>query len=222
MFRPAALRILTSTKHMGGTVQTSAAVRQLLDEDVPQIAIAFARAFDDDPVGQWMFPVASHRKAKLEHLFALYIREVSLADDWGLASAGLEGAALWKPPGSWKVPPLVSVRMLPTYTRLIGRRLPTVMRGLVALEKAHPHEPHAYLPFVGVAPEHQNKGIGSSLLRPVLDRCNREGIGAYLEASTDANIRLYERLGFEVTAELELAGGLTVWQMWKSATDGKA
>ncbi len=36
-------------------------------------------------------------------------------------------------------------------------------------------------------------------MNAVLDRCDREGLPAYLEASSDRSRKLYERLGFELT-----------------------
>jgi ribosomal protein S18 acetylase RimI-like enzyme len=62
----------------------------------------------------------------------------------------------------------------------------------------HPKEPHWYLPLLGVDPAHQNKGVGGALLRHVTDRCDRDGVAAYLESSNPRNIALYERHGFEI------------------------
>ncbi len=62
----------------------------------------------------------------------------------------------------------------------------------------HPKEPHWYLPLLGVDPAHQNEGVGSALLRHVTDRCDRDGVPAYLESSNPRNIPLYERHGFEI------------------------
>lgn len=50
------------------------------------------------------------------------------------------------------------------------------------------------------------KGLGSALMRPTLERCDREGLPAYLEASSERNAALYERLGFELIRELRVAG----------------
>jgi hypothetical protein len=46
---------------------------------------------------------------------------------------------------------------------------------------------------------------GSALMRPTLERCDHEGIPAYLEASSERNAALYERLGFQLTTELRVA-----------------
>lgn len=68
-------------------------------------------------------------------------------------------------------------------------------------------EPHYYVRDVGVLPEAQGRGLGTALLRPTLDLCDRNGLPAYLEASSARNALLYERLGFQLTAELRVAGG---------------
>lgn len=64
--------------------------------------------------------------------------------------------------------------------------------------KYHPHEPHWYLPMIGVDPMSQGRGLGSALLKASLRRCDEEGVVAYLESSNPKNVPLYQRFGFEV------------------------
>jgi hypothetical protein len=52
-------------------------------------------------------------------------------------------------------------------------------------------------------------------MRPVLERCDREGVPAYLEASGARNRDLYLRLGFRVTGEIRLPDGPSMWPMWR-------
>jgi hypothetical protein len=49
----------------------------------------------------------------------------------------------------------------------------------------------------------------------VLERCDAEGIPAYLEASRADNARLYECLGFEPREEIEILDGVRVRPMWR-------
>jgi hypothetical protein len=53
-------------------------------------------------------------------------------------------------------------------------------------------------------------------MEPVLDRCDREGVASYLEASSDRSRVLYERLGFVCTGSgIALPDGPTMWPMWR-------
>jgi hypothetical protein len=53
-------------------------------------------------------------------------------------------------------------------------------------------------------------------MRPVLERCDRDRVPAYLEASSPRNRALYERHGFEVMEECRYADdGPPLWRMWR-------
>ena len=64
-------------------------------------------------------------------------------------------------------------------------------------------------------PSGPGQGIGSALLADGLARCDREGVPAYLEATTLRNRALYERHGFVNTGIMAPAGGPTLWAMWR-------
>ena len=73
-------------------------------------------------------------------------------------------------------------------------------------------QPAWYLAAVGVKSSHKGQGLGSRLLDKMLARCDRLGQPAYLESSSQRNLPLYERLGFERLAEplpsvIEAPGG---------------
>jgi GNAT superfamily N-acetyltransferase len=114
----------------------------------------------------------------------------------------LTGAALSIPPGAWRVP-LHATLLEGT---AFGVHLLRAARLGAAMEWRHVRAPHYYVRDVGVLPDEQGKGLGSALLRPTLDRCDREGLPAYLEASSERSAALYERLGFQTTSELRVGG----------------
>jgi predicted N-acetyltransferase YhbS len=67
---------------------------------------------------------------------------------------------------------------------------------------------------VGTAPEAQGQGLGSAVLIPGLQEAERAGYPAFLETSSEANVRFYERLGFKVTADVQLPdSGPRTWCM---------
>ena len=70
---------------------------------------------------------------------------------------------------------------------------------------------------VGVEPDRQRAGIGSALLAPIVERCDRDFVPAYLESSREDNLAFYHRLGFEVTGRIDLpGGGPPIWPMWRA------
>lgn len=195
-------------------------IRKLGPDDVPRIARALARAFYDDPVMSWVFTSDSRRAARLEAAFTLFLRRIWLLEDECYGTDRLFGAALWMPPGKWRISIARQLRLLPSMVAVNGRDLPRLMRVLHKMESAHPEEPHYYLPTLGVEPEYQGRGFGSALLQPVLARCDRERIPAYLESSKRRNVVLYERHGFRVVEEMKLPNdGPPLWRMWREPAE---
>ena len=193
-------------------------VRRVSHSDVPRIARALARAFEDDPVMSWVFRDDSERLSRLGRGFALYLRRLWLPhDECYLIDGRRSGAALWLPPGKWRLSPAAQLRLLPHLLRATGRNFTRLARVLHTMEVRHPEDPHHfYLAVLGVEPELQGRGFGSSLLQPVLRRCDDEGIPAFLESSKRRNIVFYERHGFRVVEEIQLpGGGPPLWPMWR-------
>ena len=187
----------------------------------PRLAAVRARAFYDDPAAQWMLPDGSRRLRMLDASFGLGLRKLWLPHDECYTTDGIVGAAVWEPPGQWHVPIRKQLRLLPAIARIYRLFLPRYVRAVGALESNHPTKRHYYLFFMGVDPECQGRGIGSALIRPILDRCDRERVPAYLEASTPRNRVLYERHGFAVTEEFKLGkGSPPLWRMWREPGEG--
>jgi GNAT superfamily N-acetyltransferase len=190
--------------------------------DIRPLARSLAKAFGDDPVMEWLFGEdARRREARLRRFFG---HEAKRHRKHGevLTSEGCEGAAFWDPPDLWHTSLLDLVRAVPVVAPALGSRLPRTLRGLKMIETAHPRAPHWYLAVLGTEPAAQGKGIGASLLEPILGRCDREGMGAYLESSKEKNILYYQRFGFAVTGEITLPGGPNLWPMWRDPRDDRA
>lgn len=197
------------------------AVRKVRSDELPQVANTLARAFLDDPPTRWAIPDDASRRQRLERIFHLWMRRLWLAHGECLTTERHEGAAMWIPPGGWETPVRQQLLLLPGMTRAGGRFTGRLLRAIQGLESNHPHTPHFYLPFAGVVPERQGQGIGGTLLTPVLERCDRDAIPAYLEASSPINRRLYERHGFAVTEEFRFADDAPpLWRMWREPKRG--
>lgn len=96
---------------------------------------------------------------------------------------------------------------------LLGTKLAFSCLGLINLKKAlareskikglHPHRLFYYLWFIGVNPSEQNKGIGSVLLKDIINKSISVDRPIYLETSTLKNIPWYEKFGFSVYEKLD-------------------
>ena len=201
------------------TTQTTATtqVRPAAPVEIPALARVLTQAFADDPVTAWVFPDEADRLARLARFFGdLFLPRMAVGRDEIYTDEDLLGIASWTPPGQGETSALETLRLLPAMAALWGRRLPRAVRTLAYMESRFPKEPHWHLPFLGVAPEAQGQGLGSALMRPILDRCDFEGAPAYLEASTPRNRALYLRHGFVVLDEMRLpGGGPPLWRMWR-------
>lgn len=184
------------------------------DDDIKPMAAALARAFDDDPVMAWAFGRGPRRLRRLRRFFTHEARRHRLHGEV-LTTDGQEGAAYWDPPERWRVTWGQFLKQVPALAPMLGPRLPRVLRGLQVIEDAHPRQPHWYLAVLGTDPPLQGKGVGARLLQPVLDRCDAQGLGAYLESSKEANLAYYARFGFTVTGEITLPHGPPLWPMWR-------
>ncbi len=191
-------------------------VRRASAADLPALAAMLARAFLDDPVASWAFPHAGARPRALERFQAIRLRQL-IADDEIWTTDDLRCAALWAPPGGWRLGLRGDAQIFPCFMhpRLIAR-MPRAAVGWSLLERHHPRGPlHFYLAVLGTEPSAQGQGLGSAVLREVLDQCDRDGVAAYLESSKERNVDFYARHGFRLEGELRLLGGPPVWPMWR-------
>jgi ribosomal protein S18 acetylase RimI-like enzyme len=191
------------------------AIRTATAADVPAVAGSLTRAFLDDPVATWSCPSARLAPRVLERFYDTRLRQV-LATGEVWVDDSLAAAALWLPPDAWRTTARedLAIAGVLLHPRLVWR-LPLVAHGLLGVEREHPRDPHWYLAVLGSDPAAQGRGLGSALLREMLERCDDDGIGAYLESSKESNIAFYARHGFRVTRTHRLPRGPQLWAMWR-------
>lgn len=155
-------------------------------------------AFERDPVARWFWPdEAVYRGAFAELVHALG----GGAFEHGTAyhTSGYESAALWLPPGV--APDEAAIGALVERTVDAGQR-PAAYEIFEQMGRAHPEEPHWYLPFIGVHPRLHGRGLGGRLLEVSMRSCGTDERPAYLESTNARNVPLYRRHGFEVTGKI--------------------
>ena len=191
-------------------------------DDVDRLARIAAAGFYDDPVLSWVFRDDARRLDQLDFVMTGLAGDM-LPDRWHRAprrttSAPPSGATrpsstVAPPPSGWRTPS----RMRRTSRRCPSR--PTSSSASASSARLmmanHPHEPHWYLNVVSTIPEHQGRGLGTTVLQPVLERCDADGARAYLESSNPRNLTLYRRNGFVDAGEIPLPDGPSLIKMWR-------
>jgi ribosomal protein S18 acetylase RimI-like enzyme len=174
-------------------------VRTATKAEADQCIGIIVLAFADDPAARWLYPDASQFLAFFPRFVAAFGGGAFAHGSAHLVAGS--AAALWFPPGAD-----------PDEETLVGlieqSAAPdlqdTVFAMLQEMGAYHPQEPHWYLPLIGTDPRQQGRGYGSALLRHALAACDEQKMPAYLEATSQRNLPLYQRHGFEPLGTIQI------------------
>jgi len=139
------------------------------------------------------------------------------------SSAKMESVAAWLPPGKapfggWQIIRSVPLSVLFRFGRQGASRMQAYGRYVDNLHRKLVPYPHWYLQIIGVDPKHQGQGFSSQLIRPMLERIDREHLPCFLETNIEKNVAIYQRFGFGVVSEDEIPGTeLTSFAMLRKA-----
>ena len=199
---------------------TDLGVRRATGADLPAVVETLSAAFVDDPVFVWWVPDPRRRRQLLPPFFEITVDLNHPHDEIYTADPVPAAAAVWIPPGHQPVGEAAEER-LAAYTEAAEETAERLLTAFMLKNEVHPTQPHAYLFLLGTRPLWQNRGLGSALLREVLECCDRDRIPTYLVATSAANQRLYQRHGFEVTGEIGLPDGPSLWPMWREPSPAR-
>ena len=127
------------------------------------------------------------------------------------SSAKMEGVAAWLPPGKspfggWQIIRSVPLSVLFRFGRQGASRMQAYGRYVDNVHRKLVPYPHWYLQIIGVDPAYQGQGFASQLIKPMLERIDREHLPCFLETNTEKNVAIYQRFGFGVVSEDEIPG----------------
>ncbi|MEU2368381.1 GNAT family N-acetyltransferase [Streptomyces pseudogriseolus] len=202
------------------------AIRTAGEDDRDLVVRLLDEAFQDDPVSGWVFPGAEYRRATHHRLMAAFT-DATLADGRGDLVEDGSACALWlsvpadDPGHGGAAEGEDEFAELRRAVDADNERVELIGRLTAGI---HPQSrAHEYLWMIGVAPGRQGEGLGTALIGSALDRCDREGRAAYLEASSERSAVLYRRLGFEHLGEpLRLPDGPLMYPMWREPRTGNS
>lgn len=152
-------------------------------------------AFADDPVERWLYPGDAAYRAHFPAFVAAF-GGAAFRDRTVWRLEGFHAVAFWFGPGREPDGDAV-VRVLVETTS--EDQHADSFATLEQMAAGHPSEPHWYLPWFGVEPAFQGRGLGARLLRRCLDIVDESGLPAYLETPNPRTVPFYERAGFSVS-----------------------
>lgn len=189
------------------------AIRRAGEADREAVNTLLDEGFHHDPVSSWVLPDEEHRRTTHRVLMGAFLH-MALTEGYVDVTEDGAACALWMsvPAGAHGDPDGPA-----RFREAVdpgNERVELIARLTDAL---HPKDrAHEYLMFVAVKQDLRSQGVGTALIVNVLDRCDREGLPAYLEASSARSRGLYERLGFTfLGTPVELPGGPHMYPMWR-------
>lgn len=197
----------------------------LKKKDVKKAMVTLTRAFHEDPLIQLIFPNPEERKRYSQVFWKFMIKDGIKYGEVYSSTSKIEGVAKWLPPGKehmgiWRTIRSGGIKMGIVLTKqkderkLSPRKIEKITDNIIRIHKELMKEPHWYLACIGVDPDHQGKGYGSKLIKPMLKRIEKEGYPVFLETNFEGNVGLYEHLGFELIDETKvLDAELINWAM---------
>ena len=198
-------------------IHLPAGMRTATPRDWREVGGVIAEAFAEDPVNLWIFGKFDPMPA----VFSTLARNVYLARGLCHLSGGPNGdtgATMWShSSANRELGPLATLGLVSAVMRRGTKG--AAKRGLTAAEtmaREHPKTPHIYLFAIGTRKAARGKGLGKTLISPVLDAADRAGLPCYLENSNPANTGFYRSRGFERMKLFEPGPGAPPMEaMWR-------
>jgi ribosomal protein S18 acetylase RimI-like enzyme len=199
---------------------TYPAVRPAGEDEIPAVGHLISYSFNELDANAYLVPPLDDRIRVMADFFTLYTEHahkygrVDVIDD--PAGEGLVATAVWFDNTTEAPAP---DRYDERLSALAGGYLDRFVALDELFDKHHPSDPHWHLAFLAVHPEHQEHGLGSTLMGRTHAELDRAGVPAYLEATNANNVRLYRRHGYADMDpfEMPLPDGTPFFRMWRAA-----
>lgn len=185
---------------------------------VEQGAGLLARVFQLDPAMQYIMGDRASMSDKSVRFYRASIR-MGLLYGEVYTTPSMDGVVVWISPENFD---LTFRQVLRTgfLTAMLSMGLKPMMRIMRSmnygekLAKQVISGPHWELGVIGVEPSQQGKGIGATLIQPILDRADAENVPCFLVSGNERNLTFYKRHGFEIAAQGQtLKTGPEIWVM---------
>jgi ribosomal protein S18 acetylase RimI-like enzyme len=180
-------------------------LKHALRADLPAVVDIWVDAFSGDPFFRWIAP----EDATYEAFAPAWLGMVAdLCFERGHTSWCPQAAIAWIPPDLALVGPEGMERARDLIAAHAGED--RAEQALAVVREARSRvldEPHWTLQYVGVRPTTQGTGLGAAIANIGLAVADRDDRPCALISTNGRNVAFYERLGFEVTAAVDVPDG---------------
>ncbi len=191
---------------------------RLTQAGIDEAVRILAEAFTGDLLMDYLFPGHADRSEELRHFFRANVEFALMAGEVYLDPSSA-GVAVWLFPGDIERPVVARENDPRTILKdLLGKhtyeRLSSFTQFTNNAHRKLIHGSYCYLMFLAVEKMQQGKGIGSLLIRPVLERADKKRLPCLLDTMAAENIAFYTECDFEVLSEARVCGdGPRAWVM---------
>lgn len=191
----------------------AADIRAATRADLDRMGALLTVAFAADPFVRWILP-DPHLFTQSNYGYARINAEPGFAHGANHIIGDGLGMAIWRPPGVVPDSEAIAENSARTFH---PDRLTPFFDLLKACEPYHIYQPHWHLSLIAVDPAHGGQGLGSRLLDHGLAICDRDRLPVYLESTNARNLTVYQRHGFDLLAEVSIAGAPARYPMLRPA-----
>jgi ribosomal protein S18 acetylase RimI-like enzyme len=202
-------------------------VRPLAQADVDAAGALLGRAFRDSPLFRAILAhlaeeVRAAAVGRVQRAFTMAAVRYETAEALWLDDR-MACVALSCAPGQYPHRPFAFATHAMACVTTGWRGIRNFIRTDAYMTGRHPREPHQYLFVLGVEPELQGRGLGSTYLRTLSERADAAHLPCYLETDKPTSVSLYRRAGYDVLTDEDVVGvnGLHVWTMRRPAIAGE-
>ena len=174
-------------------------IRTAKADDLPLIADLMDMSFRDDPTVVYYYRDAWHLFDVEHRKYITLCAAPALATGTVHLTQEGDGVAIWYAPG-------VAIPDAACAAYCAELAFPDRMEALSTLFNAcdayRPSAPHWSMELSAVAPDAQNRGVGSALMNHGLREAKAAGVPVFIVSSNPMNLPFYQRLGFDLCAKV--------------------
>ncbi|MFX0178179.1 MAG: GNAT family N-acetyltransferase [Candidatus Hodarchaeota archaeon] len=192
---------------------------RLSEKHIKPASSVLSKAFQNDPIIRWQIPEAHKRLEKAHYIFEIKLRiGISFGEVYG-TSENLEGIAIWYSPMNvnisyWKYLIKGGFKLPFKFGRKITKKMTITKAVDDSMRNIYMKVPYWYFGLIGVDPKFQGQGFASKLIKPMLERIDKEKFPIYLETTLERNLPFFRYFNFDKLEEIIIPNTSIVhWSM---------